>query len=155
MLQTLTHLGDGQRGGVGGEDRFVLAQSVQLAQQLLLDGHVLGDALDDQIGISGSFKLLHQNAAHQIISGFLSHLALGDLLVQGGGQLVLMTLRAGGAGSVHQGSVTLRCENLGNTAAHSACAKYCYFHDCSSYFKFIHELLNYQACACQLTYLFW
>ena len=83
-------------------------------------------------GIGGSFKLLHQNAAHDIISGFLGHLALGDLLVQGGGQLVLMTLCAGGAGSIHQGGVALRCENLSNTTAHRTCTKYCYFHDSSS-----------------------
>ena len=56
MLHALAHLGDGQRGGVGGEDGLVLADGVQLAQQFLLDGHVLGHALDDQIGIGGSFK---------------------------------------------------------------------------------------------------
>ena len=132
MLQPLAHLGDGQRGGVGGEDGLILAQSIQTAQQLLLDFHVLSDALDDQIGISGALELLDQNAAHDIISSFLGHLALGDLLVQGGGQLVLMTLCACGAGSIHQSGVALRCENLSNTAAHCTCAKYCYFHFSSS-----------------------
>ena len=88
--------------------------------------------LADIFGIGGSLELLDQDAAHQIISGFLSHLALGDLLVQGGSQLVLMTLRACRAGCIHQGGVALRCENLSNTAAHRTCAKYCYFHDCSS-----------------------
>ena len=84
------------------------------------------------IGIGGGVELLDQNAAHDIVRGFLGHLALGDLLVQGGGQLVLMTLCACGAGSIHQSGVALRCENLSNTAAHCTCAKYCYFHDCSS-----------------------
>ena len=132
VLQALAHLGDGQRGGVGGEDGLILAQSVQLGQQLLLDGHVLGDALDDQIGIGGGVELLDQNAAHNIVSRFLGHLALGDLLIQGGCQLILMTLCAGRAGSIHQGGVALRCENLSNTTAHRTCTKYCYFHDSSS-----------------------
>ena len=154
MLQALAHLGDGQRGGVGGEDGLVLADGVQLAQQFLLDGHVLGHALDDQIGIGGSVKLLDQNAAHDIVRGFLGHLTLGDLLVQGGGQLVLMTLCAGGAGSIHQGGVALRCENLGNAAAHRTGAEYCYFHDSSSYLNFYMNCLIIRRCACQLTYLF-
>ena len=44
------------------------------------------------VGIGGGLELLHQDAAHNIISSFLGHLAAGDLLVQRGGQLVLMTL---------------------------------------------------------------
>ena len=132
MLQALTHLGDGQRGSVGSEDGILLADGIQAAQQLLLGGHILGNALDDQVGIGGGLELLHQDAAHDIISSFLSHLAAGDLLVQRGGQLVLMTLSAGNAGSIHQSGVALRCENLSDTAAHSTCTKDCDFHDCSS-----------------------
>ena len=104
--------------------------------------------------IGGSVNLLDQNAAHDIVRGFLGHLALGDLLVQGGCQLVLMTLCAGGAGSIHQGGVALRCENLGNAAAHRTGAEYCYFHDSSSYLNFYMNCLIIRRCACQLTYLF-
>ena len=132
MLQALTHLGDGQRGSVGGEDGVFLAQSVQTAQQLLLGGHILGNALDDQVGIGGSLNLLHQDAAHDVISSFLSHLAAGDLLVQRGSQLILMTLSAGDAGSIHQSGVTLCGKDLSDTAAHSTCTKDCDFHDSSS-----------------------
>ena len=130
VLQALGHLRNGQRGSVGSENGAILAHSIQLSQQLLLHGHVLSDALDDQIGIGGSVHLLHQDAGHDVIGGSLVHLAPCNLLSQRGSQLILMALCALDAGSIHQSGVALRCENLGNTAAHSACAKYCDFHNC-------------------------
>ena len=149
VLQALSHLGDGQGGSVGSKDGALLAQSVQLSQQFLLHGHVLSDALDDQIGIGGSVHLLHQDAGHDVVSGSLIHLALGDLLSQRGSQLILMALSALDAGSIHQSGVALRCENLGNAAAHSACAKYCDFHDCFPPIKYsCWKRFNHQAGAC-------
>ena len=129
MLQTLRHLGDGQRRGVGSKHGALLADGIQLAQQLLLHGHVLSHALDDQIGIGGSVKLFHQDAGHDVVGSSLIHLALGDLLGQRSSQLILMALSALDAGSIHQRGVALCCENLGNAAAHGACAEYCDFHD--------------------------
>ena len=130
MLQALRHLGDGQRGGVGSKNGALLADSIQLTQQFLLHGHVLSNALDDQIGISGSVELLHQDAGHNVVGGSLIHLALGDLLGQGSSQLILMALCTLDAGSIHQSGVSLCCKNLGNAAAHGTCAEYCDFHDC-------------------------
>jgi len=133
MLQTVGHLGDGQRRGVGGKDGLFLADRIQLAQQLLLGGHVLSDALDDQIGVCSCFELLHHYAAHQIIGSFLSHLALGHSLVQRGSQLVTVTLSACHTGSIHHSHMALGSKDLCDTAAHGASAKHCNFHTRSSY----------------------
>ena len=53
-----------------------------------------------------------------------------------------------------EGGEALRCENLGNAAAHRTGAEYCYFHDSSSYLNFYMNCLIIRRCACQLTYLF-
>ena len=44
-------LGDRQRRGVGGEDRVLRADLVELAEQLALDGELLEHRLDDEIGV--------------------------------------------------------------------------------------------------------
>ena len=132
VLQALTHLGDGQRGGVGGKDGLILAQSVQTTQQLLLHGHVLSHALDDQIGVSGGLELLHQHTAHQIVSGLLRHLALGHTLIQRSSQLILVALRTGRAGSIQQDGVALAGKHLSDTATHSTCTKNSDLHNDSS-----------------------
>ena len=49
--QALTDLGDGQGGGVGGEDAALLADLVQLAEGGLLDLHILEGGLHDQVAV--------------------------------------------------------------------------------------------------------
>ena len=128
MVQTQTHLGNGQRRGVGGEDGLGLAQAVQLIQQLFLGGHVFLDALDDEIGVGAGGLLLHQNIGQQSVHGLLGHLALSHPLGQRSGQLILVLLGGSHATRIHQRRVALCRENLRDAAAHGTCSEYCYFH---------------------------
>ena len=114
VLQILAHLGDGQGGGVGGEDDAVFADGVQLLEQGALGLHVL---------------LLDEDVGHQGVLGLLGHLALLHPLLQGGGQLILVALGRSGATGVHQGGVSLGREDLGNAAAHGAGTEDGYFHN--------------------------
>ena len=118
VFQPLAHLGDGQGGGVGGEDDTVLADGVQLLEQGALGGHILLHALDDQVGICRSVYLFHQNVGHQGVLDLLGHLALVHALLQGLGQVVLVALSRSGAAGVHQGGVSLGRKDLSNAAAH-------------------------------------
>ena len=132
MLQTVAHLGDRQRRGVGGEDGLGLAQAVQLIQQLLLGSHVFLDALDDEIRVGAGGLLLHQHVGQQGVHSLLGHLALLHPLLQGSSQLILVLLRGSDGAGIHQGGVALCRENLRNAAAHGTCAKNCNLHDFSS-----------------------
>ena len=129
VLQILAHLGDGQGGGVGGEDDAVFADGVQLLEQGALGLHVLLHALDDQVGLGSGGHLLDENVGHQGVLGLLGHLALLHPLLQGGGQLILVALGRSGAAGVHQGGVSLGREDLGNAAAHGAGTEDGYFHN--------------------------
>ncbi|MCY1548687.1 hypothetical protein D9M68_848120 [compost metagenome] len=55
MLQASRQAGDGQGGGVAGEDAVLAAQAFQLAQQAALDLQVLDDGFDHQAGIAQGF----------------------------------------------------------------------------------------------------
>ena len=132
VLQAVAHLSDGQRRGVGSKHSFRLAQLVQAMEQLLLGTHLLGDALDDQIGIGSGGLLFDQHVGHESGLGALGHLALGDPLLQGSVQLFLMALGGGDAAGVHQGSVPIGGKNLGDTTTHGAGAENCNLHSVSS-----------------------
>ena len=51
MLQSLGDFGDGQRRGVGGEDRRRGDEFLQLGENVLLDRGALVDRLDDEVGV--------------------------------------------------------------------------------------------------------
>ena len=124
VLQTVSHVGDGQGRGVGGKGGIGLADIVQLHEQLLLDVHVLLDALDDQIDVGGLFMGLgDQNVGQQSILGLRGHLALVHPLLQGLGQGVLVPLGGRRAAGVHQNGMTLGGKHLGNAPAHGAGAE--------------------------------
>ena len=129
VLQTVSHVGDGQRRCVGGEDSLGLAQLVQLLQQGLLGSHLLLDALDDQIGIGGGGLLVHDDVDQQSVNGLLSHLAAGNALGQVSGQLILVALSGSDAAGENQGGVSLRSESLGDADAHGAGAENSYLHE--------------------------
>ena len=128
MLQAVAHLGDGQRGGVGGKHSLRLAQRIQLGEQGALGLHFLLDAFDDQVCIGRSSFFLHQNAAQQVLLGFLGHLALGHALGQRSSQLILMPLGRRQTAGIHQRNVTVGCKDLGDTAAHGAGSENRYLH---------------------------
>ena len=128
VAQAVAHLGDGQGGGVGGEDDTVLADGVQLLEQGALGGHILLHALDHEVGVSAGGLLLNQNVGQQSVHSLLSHLALGNALGKRGGQLILMLLGGSHRACIHQGGVALCRENLSNAAAHGAGAENCNFH---------------------------
>ena len=130
VLEAKTHLGDGQRGGVGGKDGGFLAQPIQLAEHGALVRHLFLGALNDEVGIGGGGLLLHEDIRHQGILGLLSHLALLDALLQGSVELVLVALRGSDAGRVHQSGVAVRRKDLRDAAAHGAGAENCNFHFC-------------------------
>ena len=48
---------DVEIGGVGGEDRALLGDRVELAEDLLLDLHVLEHRLDDEVAIGERIKI--------------------------------------------------------------------------------------------------
>ena len=128
VLEAQAHLGDGQRRGVGRKDGGILAHGVELAEQLTLGGHVLGHALDDEVGVGRSGLLLDENVVQDGILGLFGHLALLDALLQGSGELILVALSGSDAGSVHQSGVALGREDLSDAAAHGAGAENCNFH---------------------------
>ena len=130
VLEAKAHLGDGQRGGVGGKDGGFLAQLIQLAEHGALVRHLFLGALNDEVGIGGGGLLLHEDIRHQGILGLLSHLALLDALLQGSVELVLVALRGSDAGRVHQSGVAVCREDLRDAAAHGAGAENCNFHFC-------------------------
>ena len=117
-------LGDGDGGGVGGQDALRLGGGVQLLEDALLQVQALHSGLNHQIHIvqnalvlGGSHKA---HAALQLVHILLGHLALGDhlgkALVQGG-------LRGGDDGvvDVHNDDALSRGgKDLGDAAAHLA-----------------------------------
>ena len=128
VAQAVAHLGDGQRGGVGGENSLGLAERIQLVQQFLLSRHILLHALDHEVGVSAGGLLLNQNVGQQSVHSLLSHLALGNALGKRGGQLILMLLGGSHRACIHQSGMALRSENLSNAAAHGTGAENCNFH---------------------------
>ena len=132
VLQTIAHLSDRQRGGVGSKHGLRFAQLVQAMEQLLLGTHLLGDALDHQISISSGGLFLDQHIGHESVLGALRHFALGDPLLQRSVQLFLMALGGGDAAGVHQGSMPVCGKDLGNTTTHGAGAENCNLHSVSS-----------------------
>ena len=128
VLEAETHLGDGQRRGVGGEDGALLAHLIELAEQLALGAHLFLDALDDEVSVSGGGLLLDEDVVEDLVLGLFGHLALLDALLQGSGELILVALSGSDAGSVHQSGVALGREDLSDAAAHGTGAENCNFH---------------------------
>ena len=128
VLEAETHLGDGERRGVGRENGGVLAHLIELAEQLALGAHLFLDALDDEVSVSGGGLLLDEDVVEDRVLGLFGHLALLDALLQGSGELVLVALSGSDAGSVHQSGVALGREDLSDAAAHGTGAENCNFH---------------------------
>ena len=128
VLEAETHLGDGQRRGVGRENGALLAHLVELAEQLALGAHLFLDALDDEVGVRRGRLLLDEDVVQDGVLSLFGHLALLDTLLQGSGELILVALSGSDAGSVHQSGVALGREDLSDAAAHGAGAENCNFH---------------------------
>ena len=118
--QTLADLGDGQGGGVGGEDALGLADLVQLAEGGLLHAHVLERGLHDQVAV-GAQVLLQAggDGGHGGVGLSLVHLALFhqlgvallDLGLAAVGPLLLDVAQGNGPAALG--------ERLGDALAHS------------------------------------
>ena len=132
MLDAVRHFGDGEGGSIGGENGLRLADGVQFGKEFFLGRHILFDALNDEIGVSGGGLLFHQNVIHDGVFRFLGHFAPAHELVKTGGELVLVALRGLDGACVHQGGVTVLREDLRDAASHGTRAKNCYLHVFSS-----------------------
>ena len=132
-LNAGSNLGDGDGGGVGGQDALVLGGLVQLLEDALLQVHALDGGLDDQIGVVQNAGVLgggHEvHAALQTGDLLLGHLAtgdhLGEALVQGG-----LGIGDDGIVDINNGDVLAGGgKHLSNAAAHLAGADHSNFFD--------------------------
>ena len=77
-------LDDRQRRRVGGEDRRRLDDLLELGEQLLLDGEVLDDALDDEVAVGEAAEVVGgADPGEDGVALVVVELALGDLACRG------------------------------------------------------------------------
>ncbi len=115
-LGVLRKAGDRQRRGVGGEDGIFTQHGLDLLRDLLLDGAVLEDGLDDEVGI-GKARIVRRRGdegqqrlavllRHAALADGARHEAFGNALALVGGRLVAVDeddRDAGGGGDIGDG----------------------------------------------------
>ena len=136
-LADLVQLGDGQGGGVGGEDGAFLGHFVHFLEQGALDLGIFGGSFDDQISVSDEV-FLHAglDAAEDGVHFFLSHLALGNALGHAGGNFAdtLVSQFLGDIGGEDLVLIASLSKSMGDTGTHSAGADDANLHVFSSCF---------------------
>ena len=78
-------LDDGERRGVGGDDRLGLDDAVELLEQVALDLQVLDDGLDDEVAVVQPVQIVgHGDAAEDRALSVFGQTFAGDLLGEAG-----------------------------------------------------------------------
>ena len=128
LLRTLgssSNGGDGDGGGVGGQDGLALANLVQLGKDALFDVQDLDGSFHNQVAVLGVSQLQGEgDAGEHLVLLVLGDLALGDLLLQVLLQNALAALNESVSDVADDDGLASLSENLGNTHAHGAGAQH-------------------------------